>query len=129
MFCSNCGNQITDEARVCQRCGNPVSAADVPQPMQPADATPSMSREGGRSTTPLPVECPACGMLAFPGRSRCLICDADLRGAVSPVRELEQVSATEGTSEQKHQLVSVSEQTFEQESKSEPISEPAQQPE
>lgn len=137
-FCQSCGNPVsaagapqptgapqpmqqapppTGAPRPMQQAVQPTGAPQpMQQPTQPAGSTHPLPHAGGRPTAPLPVDppvkCPACGMLAFPGRSRCLICDADLGGAIPPMQESEQVSATEGTLEQEHQQVSVSERTF-----------------
>lgn len=93
MFCKNCGDQIHDGAKFCQRCGTP---APVAQPVQQTGGESAVSQPvqqaGGESAVsqpaPLhqlqPVQCPACGMLMFPERRHCLICDKDLSNALEP---------------------------------------------
>ena len=36
MFCTNCGNQVSDSARFCTRCGQPVKSNRPPQPASAA---------------------------------------------------------------------------------------------
>lgn len=103
MFCKNCGVQIHDGAKFCQRCGTPAPVVQpvpqtagesaVSQHAPQEDVGSSVSQSGmamssGRPTAPLPqsrpVQCPACGMLMFPERRHCLICDKDLGNALEP---------------------------------------------
>lgn len=124
MFCSKCGKHIPDGASFCQGCGKPVNTVGLPQSMhqaeQPAGTAQPVTRAVVRPTAPLPAElpvkCPVCGMLAYPGQSRCLICDADLGTAVSPERgtgqEPQQASVSEQTSKQESETGSESEQSL-----------------
>lgn len=82
MFCKNCGDKIHDGAKFCQRCGTP---APVVQPVQQASGESAVSQPAPLHQLQ-PVQCPACGMLMFPERRHCLICDKDLSNA----SELEQ---------------------------------------
>ncbi len=36
MFCSNCGNQLTDHAKFCEKCGTPVGSGSVQQAKEDA---------------------------------------------------------------------------------------------
>lgn len=122
MFCSKCGKQIPDRANFCQCCGKPVNTAGLPRPIsqaeQPTGIAQPVTRVVRRPTAPLPAEapikCPVCGMLAYSGRSHCLICDADLGAAVPPERgsgqDSQQTSVSEQTSNQESEALSESAQ-------------------
>lgn len=40
MFCTNCGNQVADNARFCSACGKPLGAPQASAPVQSAPAQP-----------------------------------------------------------------------------------------
>lgn len=97
MFCKKCGVQIHDGAKFCQCCGTPAPVVQpvpqaggesaVSQPMQQADSgntAPLPDMPAAPLPQSRPVQCPACGMLMFPERRHCLICDKDLSNALEP---------------------------------------------
>jgi hypothetical protein len=79
MHCTQCGNQIGDDARFCDSCGAPallaraaVASAEV-QPERPAPAV-----------QPAKKACPYCGEEILAVATRCRFCNSDLSLPVTP---------------------------------------------
>lgn len=124
-FCTKCGTQLRSGQKFCHTCGTPVANPvhmspqqpphqEAPQqPQQPLrqedvqSAQQTKLQPKRRPIAPLPtgtpIQCPECGMLAYPKQSRCLICNADLTAAhmAVPIKaaepEPEPISMTEPT--------------------------------
>ena len=72
MFCQNCGNQISDNARFCPACGAPASGTSAPQSTQPPTGAPPAfgaqeptAREAEGHALPPGIECLEDGTLCW----------------------------------------------------------------
>lgn len=59
-FCTNCGNQLSDQANFCDKCGSPVSNAQTPPPIPGINE--NVADDTKRKVTYVGVEkrCPWC---------------------------------------------------------------------
>ena len=74
-FCTNCGNQLSDQANFCDKCGSPVSNAQTPPPTPVAEKKESRKQvfEGDIH------KCPNCGTVLTSGIIKCPGCGFELR--------------------------------------------------
>ena len=70
MFCSNCGQQLADDCRFCNKCGHPVSAAPevkASEPVVSQDPAPAINQEAPVNT---PVNNPTSAKPAAPSTEK-----------------------------------------------------------
>lgn len=98
MFCQNCGNQLSDDAKFCTRCGTPVAAAQpaTPQPTAPQPVQPAAPSDDPEAAAIFSLAPGAMTVLPSQRGRRSTIVLAPPAGAQQAVPVIEQVLEAKG---------------------------------
>ena len=66
-LCPTCGAEVSERAKTCPRCGEPLGAPVAPEP-------PASAAAQSAPAAPAAMECPECGQPAAPGTLACRQC-------------------------------------------------------
>ncbi len=91
-FCSNCGKQLSPEAKFCFECGTPVAGSSGGVPPIPVQHSPAPKKAEERQSTYDGAihKCPNCGSVLDAYKIKCEVCGWELRSgkSQSTVQEL-----------------------------------------